>query len=241
MISQMAIAVVDPPRFPRVCINCCSPASTQLEVGRVHHAQSQEGSASREVRTAFRPFFCAACAAQHLRELPPFDWSLVGRRILAMWTYLIPAAGSFFVMYILAPVLIRGALRGRPSDLFLSGGIFLFFALLCLVCLVSGWLRTAHLVPKPITSISSAIEFTGDQSETFEPTWRRYTFRNDAYTEQFRAANAPRLWDRHSTRARRAFTLRQWFKWVIWAALGCATLWYLWDEWLRPLWNWAQS
>ena len=157
-----------------------------------------------------------------------------------MWMYLIPAIGSIFFAYVLAPTLIRALVRGRPSDLFFSGGIFLFFSLLALVCVVSGWLHTAHMVPKPLTSISSAIDFTVDQSETFEPAWRRYTFRNDAYTEQFRVANASRLWDRHSPRARRAFTLRQWLKWALWAAVGCGVLWYLWDEWVRPVWHWAQ-
>src|SRR5258708_10373681 len=121
MILQMAIAVVDPPRFPRVCVNCCHPASTQLEVYRVHYVQpadEESGTASYEVRTAFRPFFCADCVTQHRRELPPFDWNLVVRRILAMWMYLIPAIGSIFFAYVLAPTLIRALVRCRPSDLF---------------------------------------------------------------------------------------------------------------------------
>lgn len=226
----MDIAVIDPPVFPPVCVNCVRAADVRIRV-------DAEGSAGS---IPLKRYVCRECATVHTRQLPPFDITLVFKRLLAAWPCLIPAVGSTLVAAVLMPVVLRSLVRGPAASIFFSGGLFVLFLLIALVCVLAGWGNTQYMARHPATSVTQAIAFSADKSEAFEPAWRTYTFRNEAYARQFREINQSRLWDKRSTRAQWAFSLRYWGTMAMMALFGLAALWYFYDEWVQPLWQWLR-
>lgn len=218
------------PAFPRLCVNCCAPAETRLTVERAF----QHGD-SRTV-IAFQPYFCAACISTHRAEQKS-DPTLFFRRLLHGWRLWIPLLGCFWLFTIALPSALEAFASRDPKGMVLSGGLATLFALIVLVCAAGIWRGSQHLAVKPPSSITSAIHFTGDLSQTFEPTWRRFTLRNDAYAQQFREANRDRLWSRSRPESQRALVLRHYGKYVMYAAIAILAAFAIADEFGVSLWE----
>lgn len=218
------------PVFPRLCANCCAPAAERLTIARVFHTADSRGLVS------FQPYFCSQCAAAHRRERKP-DPTLFFRRLLHGWALWIPMAGSFWVFSVALPYALQAVAERDPKGIVLSGGIALLFILITFTCAIGIWYGSNHLAVKPPTSITSAVDFTSDQSQTFEPTWRRFTLRNEAYARHFREANRERLWSRSRPEAGRAMVLRHYGKYVMYALIGVVAAFAIADEFGVSLWD----
>ncbi|MFN7937837.1 MAG: hypothetical protein U0R19_31195 [Bryobacteraceae bacterium] len=218
------------PVFPRLCANCCAPATERLTIARIFH------SADSRQPVYFQPYFCPQCIAAHRAEIKP-DPTLFFRRLLHGWTLWIPMAGSFWVCFIALPYALEALAARDPKGIVLSGGIATLFALITMTCAAGIWYGSNHLAVKPPTSITSAVDFTSDQSQTFEPTWRRFTLRNQVYAQHFRDANRERLWSRSRPEAGRAMVLRHYGKYVMYALIAVFAVYAIADEFGVSLWE----
>jgi hypothetical protein len=72
-----------------------------------------------------------------------------------------------------------------------------------------GPLGGRYVAPAEPTSLMRAMDFTGDESEMFEPERHRFTFRNYEVAAGFSELNAHRQWDPASRRAQLAATGRR--------------------------------
>jgi len=72
-----------------------------------------------------------------------------------------------------------------------------------------GPLGSRYVVPAEPTSLMRAVDFSGDESELFEPERHRFTFRNYEVAAGFSELNAHRQWDPASRRAQLAATGRK--------------------------------
>ncbi|MBL8219937.1 MAG: hypothetical protein JNL62_11950 [Bryobacterales bacterium] len=99
------------------------------------------------------------------------------------------------------------------------------------------WLGSRHLAVRAPTSVTSAVQFTDDLSQTFEPSWRRFTLRNADYAARFRDGNRERLWTRSRPEAQRALVLRYYGKYVLFVVLGIVALLAIADECGVSIWD----
>ncbi len=222
------------PVFPQICANCCAPAQARLPVARVFTYRDDDGQ-SRSV-VAYRPFFCEPCIAAHRAETKP-DPTLFFRRLLHGWVLWIPALGSSWALSVTLPSVLSSLKNGDLRGLAISGGIAAFFTGIILGCAAAIWRGSRHLAVRAPSSITSAIEFTDDLSQTFEPAWRRFTLRNAAYAEQFIQANHRQLWTRSRPESQRAMILRHYGKYALYALLAVAAAFAIADEFGYPLWD----
>ena len=214
--------------FPKVCPNCAGTAVEKLKIERAFCLEGEDTNSWLVLRAT--PLFCPACIAQHWLEAKPV--SAPGRLALALETEMTIA--------MLGPFLFGGflVLRGledyaRHGDAVRSGvliGAGSVFLLIALGCLMGGFSKTAHKAITPPTSITSAVDFTSDQSSVFEPAWHKYTFRNTAYGEAFAAVNHNRLCDGRGEAARRAANWRFNFQILAHIAVAAAVVYYIYDE-----------
>ncbi len=231
MQDAVIVAVVGRPRqivFPAVCANCVRPASVRLRIQKVFVVDDEDGDdVPRRIIESFAPYFCQECVAACQKELKPEPW-LPLKRILHGWVLWFPIAGSF-----VGGSWVLGQLFPPP----LRAGLVAFFWGTTLWCCYWLWRQSRHLAVRPPISITSAIDFSCDQSELFEPQWRKFTFRNTDYAEHFRHANQKRLWSRRHPAARRAFVLEYWALRIFVAALAVASVFWAADELNIPLWD----
>jgi hypothetical protein len=211
------------PVFPPVCVNCAAPAQARLTVSQAF----PHGNGNNVV--SYRPFFCDRCIATHHGEQQP-DPTLFIRRLLHGKFLWIPIFGSSWALSVVMPSVWDALLRKDLNGLAISGLLAAFFAAIVLGCLIAIWGGSSHLAVKKPSSVSSAIHFSRDLSQTFEPTWRRFTFRNTAYTEQFRDANRHQLWTRSRPESQRAMILRHYGKYVLYILIAVVAVFAIADE-----------
>jgi hypothetical protein len=82
------------------------------------------------------------------------------------------------------------------------------------------------------TSVSGCFTFSRDRKKLFEPSRRRFRFRNEAFAQAFANLNQDRLWDPRSGAAASASTKRVIFYGLLIAAGAVLLLWSLWKEYL---------
>jgi hypothetical protein len=222
------------PVFPHICANCCAPAQARLPVARVFTSHGEDG-VSRSV-VCYHPFFCDRCIAAHRAEDKP-DPTLFFRRLLQGWFLWIPVLGSGWALSVTIPPLLESLRDGDLHGMAISGCLAAFFTAIALGSAAAIWWRSRHLAVRAPSSITSAIAFTDDLSQTFEPAWRRFTLRNAAYAEQFIQANRRRLWTRSRPESQRAMILRHYGKYALYALLAAAALFAIADELGYPLWD----
>lgn len=218
--------------FPKLCPNCGGTAVDKLLIERAFLHQGENNDSWQVLRAA--PLFCPNCIAQHWREAKPL--SALRRLGLALRTELTIA--------MIGPLLFGGflCLRGledyaKHGDLVRAAvlvGIGGVMVLIGVGCLVGAYSNTEHKAITPPTSITSSVDFTSDQSGTFEPEWHRFTFRSAQYGEAFAGLNQQRIWDRHGEEARRAVSRSFNFKIVAYIVFAAVVLYSLYDEFIRP-------
>lgn len=203
-----------------------------MAVRKVFFYQGDDEPATPVVVT-HTPLFCQGCAAQHEREL----W----RPGLADYVKRFFASGG---------EVIGGIIAFGVGLFFLKEAVFkLSLALLVFSCLPLGigawllihnWRRTAHqFISKP-TSVSSAVDFSDDDSSEHEPAWARFSIRDSACRRAFVELNRAQLWDPGGAEATVARQKRAWSnrkrEWMV--RLGIAALiilaiagwWFGWDD-----------
>jgi hypothetical protein len=119
-----------------------------------------------------------------------------------------------------------------------------FFSALSYLCFRAAMSQTLYMTVPPPTSVSKSFEFTGDLSQTFEPSWHRFTFESPGYAEQFRAANAERIWRKRSEKARKAASRRSILTAVFFAAIAAAFFYGVYEdthEWFEALVAWLRA
>jgi hypothetical protein len=195
MVSQCLTSRPETLDAPAICLKCCRARAERLRVERVFQyrisSDTEEYDYVARVE-AVRVWVCSECAEIHSSELPAV--SLLFRLLrLFRAAVAVPmtalglgavfcAAAAFRSDAVFWGVLGVGALSGIP-------------ALYRIRRAVHPW------AIEPPTSVTSALDFTQDQSQAFEPSWRRYTFENDTYGRAFVKGNADRIWDPNSPRA----------------------------------------
>ncbi len=226
--ESKVVPLTGTPVFPRLCANCCQPATRRLTVAKVLDQVNTKSV------LAYHPFFCDACIALHRAESKS-DPSIPLRRILHGWKLWIPAVGSAWGASVTLPTLLEGIGQRDRASLLLGGGLFAFFAAIAIGCVIAIWIGSRHLAVRAPSSVTSAVHFTGDLSQTFEPAWRRFTFRSEAYAGQFRQSNRHQIWNRQRPELHRAMTLRYYLKIAGLALLGIVLVFAIADEFGYPL------
>jgi len=218
------------PVFPAVCANCCGAARGRVTVAKAF------GHGDGWKVVAFRPFFCDACVAVHRAETKP-DPTVLFRRLVYRWQLWIPALGSGWACSKVLPGLFDDLLRRDGQGILMSGALAGFFGFIALGCVAAIWMGSRHLAVRVPTSVTSAVEFSDDLSQTFEPSWRRFTMRNADYAGRFREGNRERLWNRSRPDAQRAMVLRYYGKYLLFAVLGIVAVLAIADEFGYSIWD----
>lgn len=218
------------PVFPAVCANCVGAAHARLTVARAFG----QGDAARVA--SYRPLFCDRCIAVHRAELKP-DPTIFFRRLVSRWQLWIPVLGSGWACSVALPGLFDALLRRDGPGILMSGALVGFFALIALGCFAAIWMGSRHLAVRKPTSVTAAVQFTDDLSQTFEPNWRRFTFRNAEYAERFREKNEERLWSRSRPEAQRAMVMRHYGKYLLYLLLALLAVFAIADEFGVSLWD----
>jgi hypothetical protein len=185
--------------FPPVCTCCAQPASRRFRYGQAFPRFGDEGQLlGYQVYHADIPL-CAACLETQHRLAPPL--SVVRRLLLLARTwFVIGLAGGTLVCLYLLQMAWREVLRGRSALVELVIGTV--FALIAIYHFRAAWNASRHLAIPPETQVTSALAFSDDLSQLFEPERHEYRFQNPVVAERFRAANAGRQWVADSSRAR---------------------------------------
>jgi hypothetical protein len=231
------VSGTEAPAFPDVCPVCLAPARLSIPVERTVTLIVSDGEDNTTIHPveSFQVPFCAACVQRHRAEMaPPDPW-------LPLWRA------------------TKGGGEGVGGLIVCGVGFFFFYEGLTklswipivfsfLPFLVGGflvrqtWAKNRYLaVPGP-TKVSSALDFTVDLSEAFEPAWRAFVFQNVEYAERFREANAHRLWNPRGAQAQQARKERQWrhkrMSYLGMLAFAAMMLWYFYDTYIGPLVQW---
>src|SRR5205809_6126962 len=91
--------------------------------------------------------------------------------------------------------------------------------------------RSSRYRVPPDTSVSSSFTFTRDRKKMFEPSRRRFQFRNELFAEAFTEVNRDKLWDPRSALAGNAATKRALVYAFAIAAGAVFVLWSIWNDW----------
>lgn len=169
--------------------------------------------------------FCESCQEQHRRELPVVSpWA---RFRLACRSEMMIAAAVIGLtsLFFLKEAVIKLVVRGTYASWFLMA----FAGVLGLMAWLSwraAYRATNYLTVGRPTSISSAFDFSDDQSELFEGERRTYTLRNRAFAEAFRTGNRDLTWSPDSPAAQTAARRRK----IVYFVLGAAVfVWVIWE------------
>ena len=187
--------------MPDSCANCGSPAERRLLIEKVFRRdEGPEGGVHYVVSPVHVPF-CSPCIARHQAEVVTV--SPVKRVLLCFQQPVIIAAlfmGGMAVF--LAPPAFDAVVGGHGVGGLVFLGIVVVFGL---IAAASGYaafnLSRRHAVA-PLTSVTSAFDFTDDESAMFERQRRTYRLRDPTFAAAFEEANQDRRWDPRSRRPR---------------------------------------
>lgn len=234
MQNVVVVAVIGRLRdiaFPPVCVNCAQPASARMPVHKTISYGEDGGLLPSRYVESVAPLFCQTCIEISQRARPS-DPTLPFKRILRGWILWLPIAATFAAG--------SWALDASFPAIWRIG-LAAFFWSLTAWCCSSLWRQTRYLAVPPPDSVTSAIYFSPNQSRTFEPQWRKFTFRNPDYAEQFRRANQRRLWSSTHPAAQRAIALRYWGTRLGFAVLLIVAIFGVADEFDIPLWSYLTA
>lgn len=216
--------------FPPVCINCAAEARQRVKVERVFVLESEETDGQEyETESVWIPL-CDPCASCHRTELLSVPFTA------RIW----PALRTQRTIAFLFPFLAFSFFAGKSLEYLLQGKLMTAAGMLIpagFFGLIAGWLgaqllsRFRHFGVPPDTPVSACFTFSRDRSRLFEPSRRRFRFRNPRFAESFAEINRPKLWDPRSAAASNAAAKRL----ILYAALiaGVALLlaWPFVQEW----------
>lgn len=218
--------------FPPVCPACGRTGQVPLEVRKVFFHKEDEEPETHSVVT-YTPLFCRECAAQHQRELwrpGPSDYV---KRFFASGGQMLGG----IIVFVIGLFFLKEAVFKLSLSLLVFSGLPLGISTWLLI---SNWRRTAHqFIPKP-TPVSSAFDFSDDDSSEHEPPWARFSIRDSACRRAFIELNRPNLWDPGGAEATVARQKRAWSnrkrEWMVrfgiaaLVMLAIAGWWFGWDD-----------
>jgi len=176
--------------LPPECANCGNATSESLEVARGFRRAGKSGDSSSDRFVIARVWvpFCPPCTMQHLAEVRPIE--PFQRLLLACRARSALGAPAFGALAVLAAYM---ATRSVSSTLPLA--LTALFVLLSWVSVRVAYAETEHLAVPPPTSVTSAFDFTDDQSGLFEREHRTVTLRNAVFADAFLLRNTTRIWN----------------------------------------------
>ncbi|MEW5928840.1 MAG: hypothetical protein AB1941_15370 [Gemmatimonadota bacterium] len=234
----VAVEVVGPlgrAKFPGLCMKCGVPADRTVALTKLFYHSGNRRSYFFADGVAAPA--CAGCAGEHGRELRPIAPE-VKRRLLRSWAvatlpFIVPVAVIAWMLTMFVPELLEALRGGEPAEVAIWGAVCAFFGVMGLVFVrlilkpgrpmmltpghtspvyaqvERGPLGSRYVAPTEPTSLMRAMDFSGDESELFEPERHRFTFRNYEVAAGFSELNAHRQWDPASRRAQLAATGRR--------------------------------
>jgi len=239
--TTVRVIVDREPDFPKVCAKCCALARRTLAVERVFTSfeEGSDGNYWYHSVAAYRVPFCEECVSRHRAERKPVPaWRRIRGALFDE-----SGQGIAGVIVLGIGIWVASTIVQRPPQRLAE---ILFASILPVAaCLVGGtlwlsaWSAARYLaVPEP-TSVTGAMDFSDILSESFEPAWRTFRFRNADYARLFREANVDRVWNPTGAAAKAARRKRQkWanlWGWVGAILLGMLALWWLYDTLIEPL------
>ena len=174
--------------FPPICAHCGGGATTRLLVSKVF---MRSGSGSNRLRhhviAGVEVPFCAACAAEHQRELQPLTGAQklmsVLRSQLAFPAIGSGALGLYFASRMLGDV-VRDVSRNWPLAAFVAA-----LLVLSVSCLRGAWTAGLRFRVPAQTRITSSFDFGDDLTNSFSTHGRLYTLRDPGFASAFQALN----------------------------------------------------
>lgn len=172
---------------------------------------------------------CAACANRHWQEFKPVPF------LDRLW----PALKSERTIAFIFPFLTFLFFAWKALAFFLEAKFLTALTMMIpvgLFGLIAGllWkqiLDHSHRYGVPAnTSVSECFTFSRDRKKLFEPSRRRFRFRNEAFAQAFADFNRDRLWDPRSDAAASASNKRVIFYGMLIAAGAVLLLWSLWKD-----------
>ena len=192
--------------FPAFCINCAAEASQTVRMHQLFTSIDDDNNETWEVSSVDVPL-CSACAAMHTAQLKPVPlldrlWPAF-RTELALPLFFSGCTALFFV-----GEMMKSFLKGNFTSMWVRGIPVAIFTLIAYACWLPIRGRVRRFGLPPPTTISDCFTFSTDRSRLFEPSRRRFQFRNQNFAEAFVTANQGKLWDRRSPQAASALTKR---------------------------------
>lgn len=188
--------------MPEICANCGAAAGERVPVRKTFLRTPSDDPSYHVISGALVPF-CGDCRRRHLAEVKSVP--LLSRILMcfhsgSMIAAVFNAAAAVFCLVTLLPKMLSGDL----ADLFFFGGLTGFFAMVSYFMAKSAWNQTEHRAVPPLTSITSAFDFSDDRSDVFDAQRYVYTLRHAGFAEAFGALNQERVWKPKSREAKRA-------------------------------------
>jgi uncharacterized membrane protein len=217
-------AAPDKVQLPTLCASCGGLAAGKLTFSKVFRLVYRASRTRIRVLHATMPC-CDACRAKHLAEAPPMP---LGSRLAtiifseAILVAIFPFGIGLFVGWLAIQDFAAGD-RERGSMLASVGGFMVFIGLLVASTAVSS---TRRLRVPPLTSVTSAFDFSNNVAEAFDRARYVYALRNERFARAFIAANGEKQWDAESAEAKRAAWKRNVTGKV---ALAVLALWVIWE------------
>lgn len=186
--------------MPTSCANCAATADGRLSIEKVFRRDGGPDSGVSYVISAAQVPFCSRCVAHHQVEavsVSPLQRVLLCFRQPVIISALLMGAFAIF----LAPPALDAALSGSGLGGLIFLGIVLLFGLIAAASGFAAFEQSRRHAVVPLTSVTSAFDFTDDQSELFDRERRTYRLRNSTFAEAFIDANRHSQWDPRSARA----------------------------------------
>jgi hypothetical protein len=225
-------------KFPPFCPKCMQSAKEHVAVEKTIAREDAEPAI-----LGFYPLFCDSCVAIHKRELPHHGIDLFFRRLVKGGSLSAGGAGNGAFALFLTPKMLPGALTPDPWGLLNLLPLAFFYGLSCL-CFRAALSQTRYMTVAPPTSVTKTVDFTGDMSEMFEPSWHRFTFENAPYAELFRKANAERIWSKRSEKAQKAASRRSMLTIAFFVTVAAVVIYEIYEdthEWFEGVFRWIRE
>ncbi len=186
--------------MPPCCANCGSTAEGRLPIEKVFRRdEGPEGGVHYVVTTAQVPF-CATCVARHQAEVVTVS---ALRRVLLCFRQpvIIAALTTGGIALFFAPVALDSLTAGDGVGGLIFLGVVVVFALIAAASAYAAFDQSRRYAVPASTPVTSAFDYTDDESEMFDRQRRTYGLRNPTFAAAFEQANQHRQWDPRSARA----------------------------------------
>ncbi len=186
--------------MPPVCANCGSPADGRLLIEKVFRRDEGPDGGVNYVVSAVHVPFCPSCIARHEAEAVTVS---PAKRVLLCFRQpiIIGALVTGGMAVFLAPPALAAVVGGDGMGRLVFLGIVVVFGLIAAGSAYGAYNLSRRHAAIPLTSVTSAFDFTDDESDLFDKQRRTYRLRDPTFAEAFVYANQHRRWDPGSARA----------------------------------------